>query len=68
MNSSVRSVIERTKVIIDKSRVSRYRVEELKEEITMSQEQTPFLFLAAKRPTRDCRSYAEIADRICGIL
>jgi hypothetical protein len=39
-HSSVSSVIERTKAIIVKDRVLRHRVEELKEEIYMSQEQT----------------------------
>ncbi len=37
---SVSSVIERTKAMIVKDRVLRHRVEELKEEIYMSQEQT----------------------------
>jgi chromosomal replication initiation ATPase DnaA len=38
--SSVSSVIERTKAMIAKDRVFRHRVEELKEAINMSQEQT----------------------------
>jgi len=38
--SSVSSVIERTKAMIAKDRTLRHRVEELKKEIKMSQEQT----------------------------
>jgi len=38
--SSVRSVIERTKAVIAKDRTLRHRVEELKEQISMSQGQT----------------------------
>ena len=38
--SSVSSVIERTKAMIAKDRTLRHRVEELKEEISKSQEQT----------------------------
>jgi hypothetical protein len=43
--SSVSSVIERTKAIIAKDRPLRHRVEKLKEELNMSQEQTWPLYI-----------------------
>lgn len=46
--SSVSSVIERMKAQIDRGRKLRRRVEEIKGQILMSQEQTPFLLLLCR--------------------